>query len=155
MLFIVLFSVSVAAGAVLFVRLLGPDDWLVKGLREDKGSAVVVTCCVVVCAVLLMISLIFFLRVIPSLLAYVLYLPFWQPLLAAAIAGSDSEVPTGHARESLVWNVVHWFLSLCIPIVSGYLLHLLYSAGYRVFRRFSPNLSHSLGKHRLLSRHLR
>ena len=138
--FIALFLLSVAAGAVLFIRLLGPDDWLVKGLREDRGSAVVVTCCVVLCAVLLIILLFLFLRVIPSL---------WTP----AVAGTD--MPTEHSHEFRVWNIVHWFLCLCIPIISGYLLYLLYSAGYKMFYPSSPNLSRSLGKHQLLSRHLR
>lgn len=139
--FYVLFSLSVAVGAVLFIRLLGPDAWLVKGLREDKVSAVVVTCFVVVCAVLLIISLVFLLRIIPSL---------WAPAIAAA----DNDMQTEHLHESLVWNVVHWFLSLCIPILSGYLLYLLYSMVYRVLHHFSPNhLQRPHGYRQLASRH--
>ena len=118
-----LLLLSIAVGVILFVKLLGPDAWLIKGLMEDKIGAIVGICLVVVSAILLSILLRFFLLNIPV-------------LLAASSVGPDKDSIREYAQQTYAWDIVVRLLILCIPIVTAYLLYQLYRATNWVIRKF-------------------
>jgi hypothetical protein len=124
--FSVLFLLSVVCGALIFVRLARFDVWLVKGLMEDRVGAVIVTCILGACAIVLLTFLYLFLPLIPD-------------SLAAAFAGPDKDLPAGeNTHESLVVDIISWFLLLSIPILSSYLLYWLYRAMQWVIKKSVP-----------------
>jgi hypothetical protein len=120
--FSVLFLLSVICGAFLFTSLASSDAWLAKGLREDKIGAVIVACFLGVCAIALLTLLYVFLPLIPA-------------SLTAALAGPDKNLPGEGAQETIVVDIIRWFLLLCIPILSAYLLYLLYRAVHWVIKK--------------------
>jgi len=113
-LLLALFPLSVAIGMAIFIRRLGPDAWLIRGLKDDSMAAVVVMCLLIVGA----ISLVFALRCSLSFI----------PTSSAAAVGTTEFGPSQAiaAAEGSVLPIVRWLLLLCIPIVSGYLLSVLY-----------------------------
>ena len=124
--FFVLFLLSVACGVLVFVRLAGSDPWLAKGIREDRIGAVAVTCLLGVCAIALLILL------------YVL-LPLIPASLAAAFADPDKNLPGENTNETIATDIFRWFLLLCIPILSAYLLYWLYLAAHWVINTIHKN----------------
>lgn len=120
--FFVLFLLSVACGALLFVRLASSDAWLTKGLREDRIGAVIVTCFLGVCAIVLLTLLYVFLPLLPA-------------SLAAALAGPDKGLAGEDTQETFVGDIIRWFLLLCIPILSAYLLYWLYRTVHWVIKK--------------------
>ncbi|MCJ7728415.1 MAG: hypothetical protein MUO27_00810 [Sedimentisphaerales bacterium] len=99
----------------MFIRLAGTDDWLAKGLREDRVGAVVVTCFLGICAILLLALL------------YVL-LPLIPASLAAIFADAGKDLSAENTHESIFVDILRWLLLLCAPILASYLLHWVYRA---------------------------
>jgi len=120
--FSVLFLLSITCGALLFVKLTSSDAWLAKGIKEDRIGAVVVACFLGVCAIALLILL------------YVL-LPLIPASLAAAFAGPDKTFPGEDTHEAVVGDIISWLLLLCIPILSAYLLYLLYRTVHWIIKK--------------------
>jgi hypothetical protein len=120
--FIALFLLSATCGVFLFIRLAGTDDWLAKGLREDRVGAVVITCFLGICAILLLALL------------YVL-LPLIPASLAAAFADAAKELPAENTHESIFVDIIRWLLLLCVPILASYLLHWVYRATQWVIKK--------------------
>lgn len=120
--FFILFTLSAVCGALVFIRLTGSDDWLARGLREDKISAVAVTCLLGVCAIGIFILLYAFLSLIPD-------------SLAPVFANAGKDLPKEDTRNVFVEDIIHWFLLLCIPILAGYLLHWLYRGAQWVIKK--------------------
>jgi len=121
---LLLFVFSLLFGAVIFVKLIGSDSWLIKGLRGDKIGAVVAFCTIILCGAVIFFSLRFSLSFLPN-------------LLTDALAGPDNRVKVEYAQTANMWDAIVWFLSLCVPILTGYLLSLLYRGVYRVVKRFA------------------
>lgn len=140
--FWILFLVSVVAGLIVFVSRLGPDDWLLKGLRDDKIAPVVVMCLLVILGILLFFSLIFLLRVISGTIAIA---------FARAVLG----MPVEEGQRIPTWDVVNGLLLLGAPVVSGYLLYLLYQVLLWVCWHTSSYLSSLFNKDKLLYKHSR
>lgn len=122
--FLFLFLLSVTVGVVLFVGLLGHDAWLIKGLKEDRVGAIIATCFVVVCAILLVILLRFLLHLIPD-------------LFATASTGANRHLPAESTKVVPVWDIILWFLFFCTPILSGFLLYVLYRTMHSVIKKFA------------------
>lgn len=121
--FSVLFLLSIACGALLFVKLASSDAWLAKGIKEDRVGAVVVACFLGVCAVALLIFLYMFLPLLPA-------------SLAEAFAAPSKTFPAAEdTHEAFVEDIIRWFLLLCIPILSAYLLYLFYRAVHWVIKK--------------------
>jgi hypothetical protein len=120
--FSILFLLSVVCGAFLFARLISFDAWLTKGLREDKIGAVIVVCFLGVCAFVLLTLLYVFLPLIPA-------------SLTAAFAVPDKDLTGENTQGTLVEDIIRWFLLLCIPILSAYLLYLLYRTVHWVIKK--------------------
>jgi hypothetical protein len=121
--FSVLFLLSITCGALLFVKLASSDAWLTKGIKEDRIGAVVVACFLGVCAIALLIFLYMFLPLLPA-------------SIAEAFAGPDKTFPgTDETHEAFVGDIINWFLLLCIPILSAYLLYLLYRTVHWVIKK--------------------
>lgn len=118
------FVLSLVFGAVIFVKLIGPDSWLIKGLRGDKIGAVVAFCTIILCGAVIFFSLRFSLSLLPD-------------LLTGALAGTDNRVNVEYAQKANVWDGIVCFLSFCVPILTGYLLSLLYRGVYGVAKRFA------------------
>jgi amino acid transporter len=119
-----LFVFSLVLGAIIFVKLIGPDSWLIEGLRGDKIGAVVAFCTIILCGAVIFFSLRFSLSLLPN-------------LLTGALAEPDNRVNVEYAQKANVWHGVVYFLSFCVPILTGYLLSLLYRGVYRVVKRFA------------------
>jgi hypothetical protein len=115
---------SLVFGAIIFVKLIGPDSWLIKGLRGDKIGAVVAFCTIILCGAVIFFSLRFSLSLLPD-------------LLTGAWAGPDNRVNVEYAQKANVLDGIVCFLSFCVPILTGYLLSLLYRGVYGVVKRFA------------------
>lgn len=121
---LLLFVFSLIFGAIIFVKLIGLDSWLIKGLRGDKIGAVVAFCTIILCGAVIFFSLRFSLSLLPN-------------LLTGALAGPDSRVNVEYVQKADVWDGIVCFLSFCVPILTGYLLSLLYRGVYQVVKRFA------------------
>jgi uncharacterized membrane protein len=121
--FSVLFLLSITCGALLFVKLASSDVWLAKGIKEDRIGAVIVACFLGVCAIALLILLYMLLPLIPA-------------SLAEAFAGPGKTFPGAEdTHEAFVGDIISWLLLLCIPILSAYLLYLLYRTVHWVIKK--------------------
>lgn len=120
--FYILFLLSLVCGAFLFAKLTSSDVWLTKGLREDRIGAVIVACVLGACAIVLLTSL------------YVL-LPLIPASLSTALAVPNKDSAGGDTQETLVMDIIGWLLLLCIPIISAYLLFLLYRTVHWVIKK--------------------
>ena len=121
---LLLFVFSLVLGAIIFVKLIGPDSWLIRGLRGDKIGAVVAFCTIILCGAVIFFSLRFSLSLLPN-------------LLSGALAGPDNSVKVEYAQKANVWDGIVCVLSFCVPILTGYLLSLLYRGVYQVVKRFA------------------
>ena len=121
---LVLFMISLGFGAMVFVRLIGPDAWLIKGLRGDRPGAIVAFCTIVLCGVVIFLGLRFSLSLLPD-------------LLSSRRAGVEPDSAAEYAYGAQVVNGIVWLLSLCVPILTGYLLGVLYRSVYRICRRLA------------------
>jgi hypothetical protein len=121
---LLLFVFSLVFGVIIFVKLIGPDSWLIRGLRGDKIGAVVAFCTIILCGGVIFFSLRFSLSLLPN-------------LLTGALAGPDNRVNVEYAQKANVWDGIECFLSFCVPILTCYLLSLLYRGVYRVVKRFA------------------
>jgi hypothetical protein len=121
---LLLFVLSLVLGAIIFVKLIGPDSWLIKGLRGDKIGAVVAFCTIILCGAVIFFSLRFSLSLLPD-------------LLTGALAGPDNRVNVEYAQKANVLDGIVCFLSFCVPILTGYLLSLLYRGVYLVVKRLA------------------
>jgi len=117
-LLLALFPLSVAIGMAIFIRRLGPDAWLIRGLKDDSMAAVVVMCLLIVGAISLVFALRCSLSFIPTSSAAAVGTTEFGP--SQAIAAAEN------SQAGSVLPIVRWLLLLCIPIVSGYLLSVLY-----------------------------
>jgi len=117
-------ALSLAFGAMVFVRLIGSDTWLIKGLRGDKLGAIVALCSILLCGAVIF----FLLRFSLSLL---------QELPAGASAASDTELTPEYAQHFHIWDVVLGLLTFCTPIATAYLLSLIYKGIYQAVRRLA------------------
>jgi hypothetical protein len=118
------FVLSLVFGAIIFVKFIGPDSWLIRGLRGDKIGAVIAFCTIILCGAVIFFSLRFSLSLLPD-------------LLTGALAGPDNRVNVEYAQKANVWDGIVCFLSFCVPILTGYLLSLLYRGVYGVAKRFA------------------
>lgn len=118
------FVLSLVFGAIIFVKFIGPDSWLIRGLRGDKIGAVIAFCTIILCGTVIFFSLRFSLSLLPD-------------LLTGALAGPDNRVNVEYAQKANVWDGIVCFLSFCVPILTGYLLSLLYRGVYGVAKRFA------------------
>jgi hypothetical protein len=119
---LLLFLLSIACGAFLFVRLASSDVWLTKGLREDRISAVLVACFLGACAIILLTLLYVFLPLIPA-------------SLAATLTGADKDLAGEDTQKTFSGDIVRWLLLLCTPILAAYLLYLLYRTVYWIVKK--------------------
>lgn len=115
---------SLVFGAIIFVKLIGPDSWLIKGLRDDKIGAVVAFCTIILCGAVIFFSLRFSLSLLPD-------------LLTDALSGPDNRLKAEYAQKANMWDGIVWLVSFGIPILTCYLLSLLYRGVYRVVKRFA------------------
>jgi uncharacterized membrane protein len=121
--FSVLFLLSITCGALLFVKLASSDAWLAKGIKEDRIGAVIVACFLGICAIALLTLLYMFLPRIPA-------------SLAEAFAAPSKTFPAAEeTHEAFVGDIISWFLLLCIPILSAYLLYWLYRTVHWVIKK--------------------
>jgi len=120
-----LLVLSVILGAFVFVRLIGPDAWLIKGLRGDQPAAVVAFCSLVVCGGLIFCGLRFSLSSASALFEGVVW-------------GTTAESPVERGRSMEIWNAMAWFLSLCVPVLTALVLSTAYRWVDRVLRRILP-----------------
>lgn len=120
----VILGLSLAFGMVVFVKLIGPDAWLIRGLRGDKLGAVVALCSILLCGALILLLLRLSLSAIQEL-----------PTAVSAAATGDS--PLQYAKRLQVWDVFANLASFCLPILTGYLLSLLYRGVYRTITRIA------------------
>jgi hypothetical protein len=119
-----IFALSLAFGAVIFVRLIGPDAWLIRGLRGDKLGAIIALCSILLCG-----ALIFFL--LQFSLSFIGELPI------GASAASNGDFVPEYSRRLNMWNVIVGLLSFCVPLATGCLLSLIYRGVYRAVRRLA------------------
>lgn len=120
----VILTLSLAFGAMVFVKLIGPDAWLIRGLRGDKLGAVIALCSILLCGMLIFLLLRFSLTLVEEL-----------PIRVSAAAAGDS--PPQYAPGLPAWDVLVCLLSFCLPIITGYLLSLLYRGVYEAARRLA------------------
>ncbi|MBN2136546.1 MAG: hypothetical protein JW720_01945 [Sedimentisphaerales bacterium] len=121
---LLIFALSLAFGVVVFVRLIGPDAWLIKGLRSDKIGAVVAFCSILVCGVAIFLLLQLSLSVLPT-------------LVKEASAATDNDSAVEYRQGIQVWDVFACILSFCVPILTGYLLSVLYRGIYGAVRKLA------------------
>ena len=119
-------ALSLAIGAIVFVKLIGPDAWLIRGIRGDKLGAVVALCSILLCGALVF----FLLRFSVSLLED-------MPMGASASAASGKNLMPENTQNLNMWDVIVCLLSFCVPIATGYLLSLIYRGVYRAVRRLA------------------
>ena len=117
-------AISLVFGAAVFVILIGPDAWLIRGLRGDKFGAVVALFSILLCGMLIFFLLHFSLSLLEEL-----------PTRASAAADIDSAVE--YTQNLSGWDIVTGLLSFCLPILTGYLLSLIYRGVYGAVRRFA------------------
>src|SRR4030042_3386198 len=98
---LLLFVLSLVFGTVIFVKLIGPDSWLINGLRGDKIGAVVAFCTIILCGAVIFFYLRFSLSLIPD-------------LLTGALAGPDNRVEVEYAQKANVWDGIVCFLFFCV-----------------------------------------
>jgi len=60
----VILGLSLVFGMIVFVKLIGPDAWLIRGLRGDKLGAVVALCSILLCGTLIFLLLRFSLSIV-------------------------------------------------------------------------------------------
>jgi len=109
---------------IVFVMLIGPEAWLIRGLRGDKLGAVVALCSIVLCGALILLLLRFSLSMVLEL-----------PIAVSAAAARDSSPE--YAQRLQVWDIFVYLASFCLPILTGYVLSLLYRAVYRTVTRIA------------------
>ena len=120
----VILALSLAFGAIVFVKLIGSDAWLIRGLRGDKLGAVVALCSILLCGMLIFLLLRFSLSLVQEL-----------PIgVSEAVAGDSSPQ---YAQRLHAWDGLVCLVSFCLPIITGYLLSLLYRGIYEAVRRLS------------------
>ena len=117
-------AISLVFGVVVFIKLIGPDAWLIKGLRGDQFGAVVALCSILLCGMLIF----FLLHLSLSLLEEL-------PIRASAAAEVDSAAEYTQSLPS--WDIIVCLLSFCLPILTGYLLSLIYRGVYGAVRRLA------------------
>jgi len=120
----VILGLSLAFGVIVFVKMIGPDAWLIRGLRGDKLGAVVALCSILLCGALILLLLQFSLSVVKEL-----------PIAVSAAAPRNSSPE--YAQRPQAWDVLICLASFCIPIATGYLLSLLYRGVYRAVTRLA------------------
>jgi len=120
----IILGLSLAFGMIVFVKLIGPDAWLIRGLRGDKLGAVVALCSILLCGTLIFLLLQFSLSMVQEL-----------PTAVSAAAARDSSPE--YAQHLQAWDVLVCLASFCIPILTGYLLSLLYRGVYRAVTRLA------------------
>ncbi len=126
MLLLGLFIFSLILGGIVFVAMLGRDAWLIKGLRRDDVTAILVACILLVVGLALFAGLRTLLTRIPHALAAALApVPQWSP------------EPLQTATETPFADAAGWFLSLCAPVLASFLLYGIYSTGCWVVRCLS------------------
>lgn len=123
---LLLFALSMIFGALLFVKLIGPDAWLIRGLRGDKIGAVLAFCTIIPCGILIFLLLRFSLSLLPGLITG-----------TSPAAAADTNSTTEYAEKVQVCHIAVCLMSFCVPIVTGYLLSLLYRAVYGIVRRLA------------------
>ena len=121
---LIILGLSLAFGMIVFVKLIGPDAWLIRGLRGDKLGAVVALCSIVLCGALILLLLRFSLSMVLEL-----------PIAVSAAAARDSSPE--YAQRLQVWDIFVYLASFCLPILTGYVLSLLYRAVYRTVTRIA------------------
>ena len=109
----VFFALSLTLGAVIFARLIGPDAWLIKGLRGDKPGAVVAFCSTVLCGALIFLLL----RSSVSLLPH---------LIRRAYGVTEADLAAEYPQQLQIWDAIVCLVAFCVPIVTGYMLSVLY-----------------------------
>lgn len=114
-------SISLAFGAIVFIRLIGPDAWLIRGLRGDKLGAVVALCSILMCGAAIFFLLRFSLEQLP--------------IGASAASGSDPSPEYG--ADLHIWDIISDLLAFCIPIATGCLLSIIYRGVYCAVQRFA------------------
>ena len=117
-------ALSLVFGAAVFVKLIGPDAWLIRGLRGDKLGAVIALCSILLCGALIFFMLQFSLSLIEEL-----------PMEASA--ASTMDLTPEYTQNLHMWDVIVCLLSFCVPIATGYLLSLIYRGVYRAVRRLA------------------
>jgi|GEM_PF-6320256 len=128
MLLLGLYVLSLFLSGMIFVILLGRDAWIIKGLRRDEATAIVVACLLLVTGLALSAGLRTLLSKIPHALAKTLTsVPQWSPDVMPAAAETPLADATG------------WFLGLCAPVLASLLLYGLYHVGLWVVRCLSSN----------------
>jgi len=120
----VILALSLAFGAIVFVKLIGPDAWLIKGLRRDKLGAVVAFCSILLCGMLIFLLLRFSLSLVQEL-----------PIGVSAAAADDSSPE--YAQRLQAWDGLVCLMSFCLPIITGYLLGLVYRGVYGAVTRLA------------------
>ena len=119
---------SLVLGGIVFVVLLGRDAWLIKGLRRDDATAIVVACVLLVVGLALFAVLRAVLTKIPHTLAGVLApVSQWSP----DAVHTSATTPFAEAAG--------WFLGLCAPVLASFLLYGIYRAGCWVVRCVSSD----------------
>lgn len=117
-------GISLIFGVAVFVKLIGSDAWLIRGLRGDKIGAVFVLCSILLCGALIFFLLHFSLSLLEEL-----------PARASATAEADSAAE--YTARLSGWDIVVCLFSFCLPILTGYLLSLIYRAVYGAVRRLA------------------
>ena len=118
-------ALSLALGAIVFIKLIGPDAWLIRGLKSDSLGAVVVFCSILACGILMFLLLRFSVYLLPN------------PAQGDSAVNAE-DLTTGYAQGAQVWDAFVCLMSFCIPILTGYLLSVVYRGAYRVVKRFAP-----------------
>ena len=117
-------AISLMFGAIVFVRLIGPDAWLIRGLRGDKLGAVIALCSILLCGALIFSFLRF-------------SLSHLQELPIGASAAQNDDLPGSYTQPLRIWDVVFGLLTFCTPIATAYLLSLIYRGIYGAARRLA------------------
>ena len=118
---IVILAISLVFGGIVFVKLIGSDAWLIKGLRGDKLGAVMALCSILLCGMLIFLLLRLSLSVIEDLSTGV----------STAGAGDSSGQ---YGQRLQIWGVLVYLVSFCLPIITAYLLSVLYRVVYGAVR---------------------
>ncbi|MHC4742679.1 MAG: hypothetical protein ACYS8Z_12245 [Planctomycetota bacterium] len=117
-------AISLAFGSIVFVRLIGSDSWLIRGLRCDKLGAIIALCSILLCG-----ALIFFLLRFS--------LSHLQELPLGASAASEGDLAADYTQNLRIWDVILGLLTFCTPIVTAYLLSLIYRGICEAVRRLA------------------
>lgn len=121
---LMILAISLMFGAIVFVKLIGPDAWLIRGIRGDKLGAVIALCSILLCGA----AIFFLLRFSLSHL---------QALPIGASAAQNDDLPVNYTQPLRIWDVVFGLLTFCTPIATAYLLSLIYRGIYEAARRLA------------------